>query len=359
MLQVFDNVHCLDFSALYPNIIRQCNLSPEFEYPINYTSDEETNLVINKRYFNYEKTGILTKIVTKLIEMRKDYRSKGMESEQLATKIAVNSIYGILSQHNAKYILGGTNLASTVTYVGRTILHNLVERLPNHELKVIYGKTDSIFVVSDTISDNDKILEIGQKVTNEIVKELTGRENKFIIFDYEEFLSKMILVNKNNYVKIYFDGSKKTKGATFYNSKSSDYEVDIMDFLINEIISSDKYTKESLIEKSNKFLDKQRKEKDIDYFAIRHKPRMEKVNKFDSVEYMLDKDINIEYGFNHNAIVCNYEGNPHGILVYPLGYKIEDKYRPNRKWLQTINSRVIRKLDLPEKTNQANLDSWF
>lgn len=358
-LQVFDKVHCLDFSALYPNIIRQFNLSPEFEYPINYTSNEETNLVIKKEDFVYEETGVLTNIVSQLIDMRKDYRSRGMESEQLATKIAVNSLYGVLSQHHAKYVLGGTHLASTVTYMGRTILHNLVDRLPKHGLTVIYGKTDSIFVISEEIDDGEKVLEIGQKVTDEIVKELSGRDNQFIKFDYEEYLSKMILVNKNNYVKIYTDNSIKTKGATFYSTSSSDYEVDVMNFLIREIISDKNFNKESLIEKSNEFLEQQRKKEDIDYFAIKHKPRMEKINKFDSVEYMLNKDMNIEYGFNHNAVVCNYGGNSHGIIVYPLGYKIENEYKPDRKWLRSINSRVIRKLDLPEKFKQSSLDVWF
>ena len=37
-MQMYENVHCLDFSSLYPNIIRQCNLSPEFEYGVYQTN---------------------------------------------------------------------------------------------------------------------------------------------------------------------------------------------------------------------------------------------------------------------------------------------------------------------------------
>lgn len=356
-MQIFEDVHCLDFSSLYPNIIRQCNLSPEFEYSVNYSDDPDINLVIDMGELKSEHA-ILPDIVTELIELRKDYRSKGMEAEQLACKIAVNSVYGVLSQRTAKYILGGTHLASTVTWVGRTILKNLVKRLPKKSITVIYGKTDSIFVISDKYKTKEEILKITQETANEIVKDLTGFENKFILFDYEEFIKKMILLNRNNYAKIYIDGSRKYKGASFSNSTSSKYELELMEYLVG-IIDTDKNYKEDLSEKANEFLKEKLMSEDIYYFSIKHKPREEKVNKFDQVDFMLENNINIEYGFSHNAVICNYDGNKEGVLVYPLNYKLDKKYRPNRRWLKKINKQIIDKLDLPERQKQYNLDTWF
>ena len=356
-MQIYENVHCLDFSSLYPNIIRQCNLSPEFEYSVNYTDDDNTNLVIHSDEF-HDDHAILPDIVTGLIEMRKDYRSKGMESEQLACKIAVNSLYGVLSQRTSKYILGGTHIASTVTFMGRSTLQNLVKRLPSKKLKVVYGKTDSIFVVSDAFEDKDEILKIAQETTNEIIEELTGFKNKFITFDYEEFIEKMVLLNKNNYVKIYDNDVRKYKGASFSNTKSSDYELDVMEFLIGEIINGTIY-EEDLTELLDDFLKEKMQTKGIDYFAIRHKPRQVKINKFDQVEFMIENDINIEYGFNHNAVICNYDGNEEGVIVYPLGYELPKIYRPNRRWLKKLNKKIISKLDLPQRQKQSNLDLWF
>lgn len=356
-MQMYENVHCLDFSSLYPNIIRQCNLSPEFEYGVYYNDDDNKNLVIPKEEFKSEHA-ILPDIVSELIQMRKDYRSKGMEAEQLACKIAVNSLYGVLSQRTSKFVLGGTNIASTVTYMGRTILQNLVKRLPSKNLKVVYGKTDSIFVVSDVIDNKDEILKIAQNEVNDIVKELTGFENKYITFDYEEFMQKMILLNKNNYVKIYSNDNKKYKGASFSNTKSSDYELDVVEFLITEIINGTKY-EEDLIELLDKFLVEKMNTKNIDYFAIKHKPRQTKINMFDQVDFMINNDINIEYGFNHNAIVANYDGNEDGVIVYPLGYKLPKIYRPNRRWLKKINKNIIKKMDLPVRQKQISLDSWI
>ena len=357
VLQVYENVHCLDFSALYPNIIRQCNLSPEFNYSKKFT-DGDDNLVINKSEFSNTKIGILPQLATKLIIMRKDYRSKGMEAEQLACKIAVNSMYGVLSQKTAKYILGGTNIASTVTWVGRNILHGLVERLPSYDIKVIYGKTDSIFVISETIKDKDEILSIGQSVASELVKELTGFDNEYIVFDYEEFIEKMVLVNKNNYVKSYGD-NRKLKGATFFNSKTSDYENDVMNFLLDKIIFENIITKEDLSKFAMDFLRSKINSKPLDYFAINHKPRLELINKFDQVNFMLDNDINIEYGFNHRAVICDYDGNSDGVLVYPIDYDLSDyEFRVDRKWLESINKKIINKLDLKSKQKQFTLDSW-
>lgn len=358
-LQLFKDVHCLDFSALYPNIIRQANLSPEFEYSVNYDANKDDNLVIKSKEFNYSKTGILPQLATKLINLRKDYRSKGMEAEQLACKIAVNSMYGVLSQNTAKYVLGGTHLASTVTYIGRTILHNLVKELPKEDLTVIYGKTDSIFVITKEPMNEEEVLKIGQEATNKIVEKLTRRENKYIIFDYEEHLTHMALVNKNNYVKFYEDGSKKMKGGTFWSSKSSEYELDVMEYLLSEIVSNETFYRNDIQLKAKDFLIKKMKTEDIDYFAIKHKPRESIINKFDNVDYMISKDINIEYGYNHNAVICNYDGNKEGVLVYPLGYEIEDKYKPNRRWLESINRRIINKLTLPEKQKQISLDRWI
>lgn len=357
VMQIYENVHCLDFSSLYPNIIRQCNLSPEFKYSVNYTNDDNTNLVIPKNEFK-QNHAILPDIVTELIEMRKDYRSKGMEAEQLACKIAVNSLYGVLSQRTSKFVLGGTHIASTVTYMGRTILQNLVKRLPVKDLKVIYGKTDSIFVVSDVYENKDEILNIAQNEVNEIVKELTGFDNNFIIFDYEEFMKKMVLLNKNNYVKIYEDDSRKYKGASFSNSKSSDYELDVVEYLISEIINGTIY-EEDLYTLVNDFLIEKMKTKDIDYFAIKHKPRQNKINKFDQVEFMIENDINIEYGFNHNAVICNYDGNKEGVIVYPLGYELPELYKPNRRWLKKTNKNIIKKMDLPTRQKQSSLDIWI
>lgn len=357
-MKIYESVHVLDFSSLYPNLIRQMRLSPEHRYKTNIVDNPDLNLVINKNEFRQE-SGLLDTYITELLELRKEYRNKGMEAEQLAVKIIANSVYGLLSQKTAKFVLGGTNIASTVTWAGRTILHRLVEILPEYGITVVYGKTDSIFVISD-IDNKDKILEIAQNCVDVIVKDITGLDNDYIKFDYEEFLSKFLIVNKNNYVKVYTDGSRKLKGASFYNSKSSQFDIDVINHILDNMINGTVYYKRDVSKLAHKFLSIKINEAPLDYFAIKHKPRQATVNKWDNVQYMRENDMDIEWGFYHNAVIAIGTNNPTGVLVYPYGHEPNPKqYHIDRKWVEANINKIINKLALEDRNLQTSLDKFF
>ena len=57
-MMIYENVHVLDFSSLYPNLIRQMRLSPENEYSVNFNQDTNINLVIDKKEFNKENGNV-------------------------------------------------------------------------------------------------------------------------------------------------------------------------------------------------------------------------------------------------------------------------------------------------------------
>lgn len=357
-MMIYENVHVLDFSSLYPNLIRQMRLSPENEYSVNFNQDTNINLVIDKKEFN-EENGLLDSYITELLDLRREYRQKGMESEQLAVKIIANSVYGLLSQKTAKFILGGTNIAATVTWAGRTILQTLVKELPKYDMEVVYGKTDSIFVI-DLKGNNSRteVLETAQFLVNKIVKELTGFHNDYILFDYEEFLTKFLVVNKNNYVKLHSDDSRKMKGASFYNSKSSQFEVDLMNHILDNLLDGSVFYKRDVQLLANKYMES-RLNKPLSYFAIKHKPRQLAVNKWDNCQYMREHDIDVQWGFYHNAVVANGINNPTGVLVFPLDYEPESKYTINRNWVQFTVDKVVNKLNLKDRELQTSLTNYF
>lgn len=334
-------------------------LSPEHKYSNNYNDDPNLNLVIDKSEFT-KTSGLLDTYITDLLELRKEYRNKNMESEQLAVKIIVNSIYGLLSQKTAKFILGGTNIAATVTWAGRTILQTLVKELPKYDMEVVYGKTDSIFVIDLKNRENSgyEVLRTAQHLVDQIVKNLTGFENRFIIFDYEEFLTKFLVVNKNNYVKLHKDNSRKMKGASFYNSKSSQFEVDLMNHILDNLLDGTVFYKRDVQLLANKYMESKLKNP-LSYFAIKHKPRQSTVNKWDNCQYMREHDIDIQWGFYHNAVVANGINNPTGVLVFPLDYEPESKYTINRKWVQFTVDKVVNKLNLRDRELQTNLTKFF
>lgn len=358
-MKIYENVHVCDFHALYPSLILQMRLSPENEYSINYTNDSNTNLVIDKSEFN-EDHGLLDGYITELLDLRKKYRKQGKESEQLAVKIIANSVYGLLSQKTTKFILGGTHIASTVTYTGRTILQTLVKELPKYEIKVVYGKTDSIFVI-DLKNNKSKteVLEIAQSLVDEIVKDLTGFDNQFINFDYEEFLAKFLVVNRNNYVKQYNDNNRKMKGASFYNSKSSQFEVDLMNYILDNLLDGSVFYKRDVELLAIDYMCSKLISEPLSYFAIKHKPRQLAVNKWDSVEYMVRNNMNIEYGFYHYAAIVNGMDNYNDVLVYPLNHEPDSKYTVNKTWVKSIVNKTINKLNLNDRALQTSLDKYF
>lgn len=358
-MKIYESTHVLDFSSLYPNLIKQMRLSPEREYSINYTDDPNTNLVIDKSEFN-EEHGLLSSYITELLDLRKEYRKQGKESEQLAVKIIANSVYGLLSQKTAKFVLGGTHIASTVTYMGRTILQTLVKELPKYEIKVVYGKTDSIFVI-DLKNNKSKteVLEIAQSLVDEIVKDLTGFDNQFINFDYEEFLTKFLVLNKNNYVKQYNDNNRKMKGASFYNSKSSQFEVDLMNHILDNLLDGSVFYKRDVELLAIDYTNSKLISEPLSYFAIKHKPRQLAINKWDNCQYMREHDIDVQWGFYHNAVVANGMNSPTGVLVFPLDYEPESKYTINRNWVQFTVDKVVNKLNLKDRELQTSLTKFF
>lgn len=347
---VYDNVKVLDFHSLYPSIICQLNLSSEFNYSNNYSDDKDNNLVINKDEFVYNKKGILSNYIKELMNLREDYKSKGLESEQLAVKIIQNSVYGILSQRTAKFVLGGTNIASTITWFGRNVLNNLVKKLKDYDIIVVYGKTDSIFVVDECGRSGGEILSICQGVTNEIVKELSGRDNEYIVFDLEDELEKVLLVNKNNYVKVYNVDDIKVKGASFFNKTYSQFQIDLTNYLINDIIVNNNVFEEHIVELGYDFLNDKLKNNSIDYFSIKHKLREDKINRYDDNSYLLDNDLSIDYGFYYNAVDTNK-----GIIVYPVNHNLNNNYVVNKKWLIEQVDKIINKFELESKFKQVTL----
>lgn len=354
-MKIYNDVHVLDFNSLYPNLIRQMRLSPENEYSNNYTDDINTNLVIPKNEFNSEH-GILDSYITELLDLRKKYRNDGMEAEQLAVKIIANSVYGLLSQKTAKFILGGTNIASTVTYTGRTILQRLVKELPIYDIKVVYGKTDSIFVISN--KPKSVVLDIAQSLVDKIVEDLTGFHNDYIKFDYEEFLRKFLVINKNNYIKVY-DNNRKVKGASLFNTKMSQFDIDITNYILDKIIDGTVYYKKDVSKLALDYLNDKINKEDINYFAIKHKPRRIPINKWDNVEYMIKNNMDIQYGFYHNALIAHGVNNKDGVLLYPLGHEITSDYRVDRKWLINNVTKLVNKLELEERNFQSTLDKFF
>jgi DNA polymerase elongation subunit (family B) len=297
-----------DVQSLYPTIIRQFNISPETLVRLEDGLDIGDSLIktpISNVYFKKE-IGILPSIVNKLFkdrlryidlynvalnkelgvsneEIAKKYKLKIKQVEELVkeiteqnnksgyynsmqmiTKIALNSLYGILA--NEYFILFNHTCAQTITGCGRDIIKYLSNKVNNYLKKnwctlapVIFPEmnlkdvkpiendvvclidTDSSHLCFDEIIKSigltmteDKFIEFGEKIDarffkpyfNKILNEYAKINNTehLINFQMEKLVvSKLILAKKK-----YVDKVISKKGVVFNPPKLSYTGVEVV-----------------------------------------------------------------------------------------------------------------------------------
>jgi DNA polymerase-2 len=184
------NVAIFDFKSLYPTIIRTFNIEPlsRVQADIN-----PLRTPINTKFSKTEH--ILPKIIENLMEQRFQAKQSKNKSLNLAIKILMNSFYGLMGSYRCRFY--HADLPSSITQTGHWILKQSIEFFENHDLEILYGDTDSIFVkLPEHISDTDKF-------SNEISSKLT-MFLKDIILDEFGAVSYLELEFEKMYSKLFF-----------------------------------------------------------------------------------------------------------------------------------------------------------
>ena len=141
---LYRDVLTFDFKSLYPSIIRTFNIdpltrlraSPELESPI---------AAPNGALFSREP-GILPGILDRFFESREAAHRRGDRRAVYAYKIVMNSFYGVLGTPGCRY--AASALAGAITTLGQHILFWARDQVTASGYEVIYGDTDSLFVLS-------------------------------------------------------------------------------------------------------------------------------------------------------------------------------------------------------------------
>jgi DNA polymerase delta subunit 1 len=223
-----DPVCVLDYASLYPSLMIYYNLSYDSYLPPGdpgATAWKEANpdkweemdggacFVKPDEYF-----GIVPRLEQELGKQRKaakkkkaqatDPLSKAMfDGEQLAVKVIMNSLYGMLGSPTAT--VPCVEIASSITAMGR---HNLmaakeyVEKNyceftgepPANAAKVVYGDTDSIFIKMPNIG-TAKAMEYGKLLEHNITRDLYSNKNA-LVMEYEKIFNPLLLVTAKRYV---------------------------------------------------------------------------------------------------------------------------------------------------------------
>ena len=186
----------------------------------NNNDDNESHIEIPEDKIKpIKKKAILPSILENLVKSRnlvknlqkneKDpFKNNLLDIKQKALKVTANSLYGYLGYKNSRFF--AKEIASLITGTGRRILKNaanIVEK--KHNLRIIYGDTDSVMVNTMT-NDLKMAVELGKKLRDSISKQY-----KLLVMDIDGVFKSMLLLKKKKYACLKFippfDNSDNTK----------------------------------------------------------------------------------------------------------------------------------------------------
>ena len=193
----FYDVACFDFRAMYAEIQRGNNISPE---TIRFSTGEGIRELGNGTYWYQGKRGVLPQLQMDLADARNAAKAEmkkhapesseyaGFNTLQLAFKRAAASVYGLMGHtgHGESH----KTVASTITYVGRQLTSRLMEICEDMGFEPLAGHTDSAYI---QIGDNDGE-NIADALTQTIQKEFDS--DRFVV-EYEKHMKAWVAAKKN------------------------------------------------------------------------------------------------------------------------------------------------------------------
>ncbi len=189
---LYRNVLVFDFESLYPNLIRTFEIDP-----LGYRPDPEPgeDLIVapNGALFR-RQTGVLTELLKELLPRRKAAKASGDQVTSQAIKILMNSFYGVLGTPTCRF--HAPKLAGAITSFGRTLLQWSKQRLESYGVQVIYGDTDSLFVLSNRDQAQEALAfghDLARKLNTDLAKHIgtTWRVESHLKLQFEKLYRKL------------------------------------------------------------------------------------------------------------------------------------------------------------------------
>ncbi|TQV87287.1 DNA polymerase II [Aliikangiella coralliicola] len=161
---LYQHVLVLDFKSLYPSIIRTFKIDP-LGLVEGLKAPDEAIEGFRGGCFSRDKH-LLPDIITELWQQRDQAKKEQDGARSQAIKILMNSFYGVLGSGGCPFY--DTRLASSITLRGHAIMQQTAKWIESQGLEVIYGDTDSTFVLlSENVSDQ-QACEIGRSLAEYI-----------------------------------------------------------------------------------------------------------------------------------------------------------------------------------------------
>ena len=173
---LFRNVLVLDFKSLYPSIIRTFFIDPlglavgleEHDNTRDIPPEQSTERSVagfHGARFSRDKH-ILPAMIGDLWQARDQAKKEKNVAMSQAIKIIMNSFYGVLGASGCRFY--NQQLASSITRRGHEIITRSRDFIEQAGYQVIYGDTDSVFVLLDQQIDEKAADAIGHQLMHSL-----------------------------------------------------------------------------------------------------------------------------------------------------------------------------------------------
>jgi DNA polymerase-2 len=163
---IHEFVVVLDFKSLYPSVMRTFNIDP-------YSLVETPPSILDKdRYIKAENgavfknaDGFLPQIIERIWRQRDLAKKRKDDIASYALKILMNSLYGAIGNPGCRY--HNLSISNAITHTCQKMIKLCAKKVEEKGYKVIYGDTDSIFILSK-VHDPEEAEKLGEDLAEEM-----------------------------------------------------------------------------------------------------------------------------------------------------------------------------------------------
>ncbi|MFH1750147.1 MAG: DNA-directed DNA polymerase [Candidatus Micrarchaeota archaeon] len=178
---VYENIAVLDFRSLYPSIIISHNIDVS-TLNCKCCTKEESFVSPQGHRFCKKKKGLMPRVLQNVLNSRFEIKRKmsllkkdgnagtpeykEMDARQWALKIVANSMYGYLLYARSRYY--SREAGESVTAYARGYIQKTMEKASEFGMDVLYGDTDSIFMLYGKPENEGRVIEFQKKINSEL-----------------------------------------------------------------------------------------------------------------------------------------------------------------------------------------------
>ncbi len=189
---LYEHVILLDFKSLYPSIMRTFCIDPLAQ------KNKTSNMVKNPAGTSFARDlALMPVIVEELLDARAQAKRDHNEALSNAIKVLMNSFYGVLGSTGCRFF--DPQLAESITLSGQQILRRTIAYIENEfECRVLYGDTDSVFVLFGpdagfgAIDKAETIVASVNKYFKKSLKDEFGVES-FLELEFDQHFIKLLI----------------------------------------------------------------------------------------------------------------------------------------------------------------------